>query len=51
MRWVFEIFMGVIVSAVVEGDKIIKTIVHLSETQSIILKLLGRKCEIYYGMI
>jgi len=51
MRWVFEIFMGVIVSAVMEGDKIIKTIVHLSEMQSIILKLLGRKCEIYYGMI
>ncbi len=51
MRWVFEIFMGVIVSAVMEGDKIIKTIVHPSETQSTILKLLGRKCEIYYGMI
>ena len=50
MRWVFEIFMGVIVSAVTDGGTIIKTIVHLSDPQITILELLGRDCKKYYGM-
>jgi len=50
MHWVFEIFMGVIVSAVVDGDTIIKNIVHLSDPQITILKLLGSECKKYYGM-
>lgn len=50
MRWVFEIFMGVIVSAVTDGGTIIKTIVHLSDPQITILELLGSECKKYYGM-
>lgn len=50
MRWVFEIFMGVIQSVVVDRGKIVKVIVHLSESQIIILRLLGRECENYYGL-
>ncbi len=50
MRWVFEIFMGVIVSAVTDGGTIIKTIVHLSDPQITILELLGCECKKYYGM-
>ncbi len=50
MRWIFEIFMGVIVSAVTDGGTIIKTIVHLSDTQIDILELLGCECKKYYGM-
>jgi hypothetical protein len=50
MRWVFEIFMGVIVSAVTDGGTIIKTIVHLSDPQITILELLGGECKKYYGM-
>jgi transposase len=49
MRWVFEIFMGVIQSVVVESGKIIKVCVNLSDPQITILKLLGRECENYYG--
>ncbi len=51
MRWVFEIFMGVIVSVVTSGGKIIKVSVNLTRTQTAILKLLGQECENYYGMI
>jgi transposase len=50
MRWVFEIFMGVIVSTVMDGITIIKTIVHLSDAQITILELLGGECKKYYGM-
>ncbi len=50
MRWIFEIFMGVIQSVIVDGGKIIKVIVHLSETQITVLRLLGRECENYYGL-
>jgi len=50
MRWVFEIFMGVIQVIVTESDKIIKTSVNLSSSQITILSLLGRECEYYYGM-
>jgi transposase len=50
MRWVFEIFMGVIESVVTSGGKIIKVSVNLTSTQITILKLLGQECENYYGM-
>jgi transposase len=50
MRWVFEIFMGVIVSVVTSSGKTIKVSVNLTSTQIAILKLLGQECENYYGM-
>lgn len=50
MRWIFDIFMGVIQSAVVDGGKIVKVIVHLSDPQITVLRLLGRECENYYGL-
>ena len=49
MRWVFEIFMGVIVSAIMDG-KVIKVSVNLNSTGIKILALLGKECENYYGM-
>jgi len=50
MRWVFEIFMGVIQTNVIESGKIIKVSVNLSSTQIAILSLLGQECRNYYGM-
>jgi transposase len=50
MRWIFEIFMGVIQSVVIESGKIIKVSVNLSSTQIKILSLLGPECKNYYGM-
>jgi transposase len=50
MRWVFEIFMGVIQAVVTLAGKVIKVSVNLNSTQVTILKLLGHGCENYYGM-
>ena len=50
MRWIFEIFMGVIQAVVSSGGKIIKVSVNLTSTQITILKLLGQECEKYYRM-
>lgn len=50
MRWVFEIFMGVIASVVMDGETIIKTVIHLSDPQTTILELLGSECKKYYVM-
>lgn len=50
MRWVFEIFMGVIQSVATDGRKIIKVVVNLNGPQTTVLRLLGRECENYYGM-
>ena len=50
MRWVFEIFMGVIQAIVIESGKIIKVSVNLSGPQKTILLLLGQECKNYYGM-
>jgi transposase len=50
MRWVFEIFMGVIQVVVTSGGNIVKVSVNLSSTHISILKLLGKECENYYGM-
>lgn len=50
MRWVFEIFMGVIQAVVIQNDKVIKVSVNLNSTQITILTLLGKECKNYYGM-
>ena len=50
MHWVFEIFMGVIVSAITDGGTTIKTIAHLSEPRIAILELLASECKKHYGM-
>lgn len=50
MRWVFEIFMGVIQSIATDERKIIKVVVNLNGPQTTVLRLLGRECENYYGM-
>ena len=49
MRWVFQIFMGVTHTVLIEGCRVVKTIVHLTQEQATILKLLGPECEKYYG--
>lgn len=41
MRRIFEVFIGVIQSVVIDSGKIIKVNVHLSETQITVLRLLG----------
>ena len=50
MRWVFEIFMGVIQAVVIQGGKVIKVSMNLNSTQIKILTLLGKECKNYYGM-
>ena len=50
MRWICEIFMGVIQAIVSSDGKIIKVSVNLTSTQITILKLLGQECENYYRM-
>jgi hypothetical protein len=50
MRWIFEIFMGVIASVIMDGETIIKTVIHLSDPQTTILELLGSECKKYYVM-
>mgnify|MGYP000897922604 CR=1 FL=1 len=50
MRWIFEMFMGVIQSVVVDRGKIIKVIVNLSVSQTAILRLMGKECGNYYGL-
>ncbi len=50
MRWIFEIFMGVIQAVVTSAGKVIKVSVNLNSVQAKILRLLGQGCENYYGM-
>ena len=50
MRWVFEIFMGVVQVAIVQDGKVIKVSTNLNRTQITILALLGKECKNYYGM-
>ena len=50
MRWVFLIFMRVILIIVTEGQQVISRQVKLSDTQRLVLDLLGPKCKKYYGM-
>jgi transposase len=50
MRWVFQIFMGVTHTVLIEDGRVVRTIVHLTQEQITILKLLGPECEKYYGL-
>ena len=50
MRWVFEIFMGVIQAVIIQDGKVVKVSVNLNNTQIKILALLGKECKNYYGM-
>lgn len=50
MRWVFQIFMGVTYSILIDDGRAVKTIVHLSQEQTTILRLLGPECGKYYGL-
>ncbi len=50
MRWIFQIFMGVICTDLIEGGKAVKSIVHLTQVQESILRLLGPECQKYYGL-
>lgn len=45
MRWVFEIFMGVIQAIVIESGKIIKVSVNLSGPQKTILIVVGTRMQ------
>jgi transposase len=49
MRWVFQIFMGVTYTVLIEEGRVVKSIVHLTQEQVTILRLLGQDCEKYYG--
>jgi len=50
MRWVFEIFMGVIQAVIIQDGKVVKVSVNLNNTQVKILALRGKECKNYYGM-
>jgi hypothetical protein len=41
---------GVTHTVLVEGGKVTKAIVHLTQEQMMILKLFGPECEKYYGL-
>ena len=46
----FQIFMGVTHTVLIEGGKVVKTIANLNQEHMTILKLLGPDCEKYYGL-
>lgn len=50
MRRVFQIFMGVTHTVLIEKGRVVKTIVHLIQEQVTILKLLGPEFEKCYGL-
>lgn len=50
MRWIFQLFMRVILIIVTEGQQVIRRQIQLSETQDLVLKLLGKDCKKYYGL-
>jgi transposase len=50
MRRVFQIFMGVTHTVLIEDGRVVKTIVHLIQEQVTILKLLGPEFEKCYGL-
>jgi transposase len=49
MRWIFQIFMRVILIIVTEGQQVISRQIKLSDTQRLVLDLLGPNCKKYYG--
>lgn len=50
MRWIFQLFMRVTLIIVAEGQHVIKRQINLSETQNLVLNLLGQDCKKYYGL-
>jgi len=48
MKWVFEIFRGIIRTTVTEGGRIVGESINLDDVQRLILSLLGEECEKYY---
>ena len=50
MRWVFQLFMRVILIIVTDNQKVTSQQVNLNKTQELILRLLGRDCKKYYGL-
>ena len=50
MRWIFEMFMGVIQSNVIDRGKVVRVIVNLSASQATILGVMGPECQKYYGL-
>jgi hypothetical protein len=50
MRWIFQLFMGVILIIITEGQHVIRRQINLSETRDLVLKLLGQDCKKYYGL-
>ncbi len=50
MRWIFQLFMRVTLIIVTKGQHVIRRQIRLSETQNLVLKLLGQDCKKYYGL-
>ena len=50
MRWIFQLFMRVTLIIVVEGGQVISRQIKLSDTQRLVLDLLGTNCKKYYGL-
>jgi transposase len=50
MRWIFQLFMRVTLIIVDEGGRVISRQIKLSETQRLVLDLLGANCKKYYGL-
>lgn len=50
MRWIFQLFMRVTLIIVTEGQHVVSRQIKLSETQDLILELLGQDCKKYYGL-
>ncbi len=50
MRWIFQLFRRVTLIIVTEGQHVVSRQIKLSETQGLILELLGQDCKKYYGL-
>jgi transposase len=50
MRWIFQLFMRVTLIIVTEDQNVVIRQIKLSETQDLVLKLLGQDCKKYYGL-
>lgn len=48
MRWVFDIFRGVVRTIVTDGGRTLTESTNLNDVQKLILHLLGADCEKYY---
>jgi len=50
MRWIFQLFMRVTLIIIAEGQHVIKRQINLTDTQNLVLNLLGQDCKKYYGL-